>query len=114
MMVLVAAGPCTRGTEFEPPLCPAGLPAVASLRIKQQSVAVWSPSGQQSCQQFRLSERQVGRFFRDARRAEASAVHYTLPESPCSVLGEVVFADGSVGIWLPICPVTCLSKQIFH
>ena len=97
--VLAAAGPCTPGGEFEPSLCPTGLPPVASVRIEQQGVAVWTDPTEASCRGFRLSEGQVRRFFRDARRAEAEAVHYTLPESPCSVLGRVVFEDGSTGSW---------------
>ena len=98
-IVLAGAGPCTDGSEFEPPLCPPGLPPIASVRIERQGVAIWTEPDGASCRQFRLSERQVRRFFRDARQAEAEAVHHTLPESPCSALGQVVFANGSVGSW---------------
>ncbi|WP_458095905.1 hypothetical protein [Roseomonas sp. WA12] len=99
MTVLAAAGSCTAGDEFEPPLCPTGLPPVTSVRIEKQGVAIWTDPDGASCRGFRLSERQVRRFFRNARQAEAAAVHYTLPESPCSVLGRVMFADGSAGSW---------------
>lgn len=98
-VVLAGASPCTEGSEFEPPLCLTDLPMVASVHIEQQGVAVWKEPGGPSCRQFRLTERQVRRFFRDARKAEAAAVHYTLPESPCSVLGQVSFLDGSAGSW---------------
>ncbi|HEY0202583.1 MAG TPA: hypothetical protein VGC15_00345 [Acetobacteraceae bacterium] len=99
MTMLAATGPCTEGSEFEPPLCPTGLPPVASLRIELQGAAVWTDPGGASCRQFQLSGQQVRRFFQDARRVDAAAVHHTLPESPCSVLGRVVFADGSAGSW---------------
>lgn len=98
-MAVLAAAPCTPGSEFEPSLCPTGLAPVASLRIERQGVAVWNDPTEAPCHGFRLTERQVRRFFRDARRAEAEAVHHTLPESSCSVLGRVVFTDGSAGSW---------------
>lgn len=54
-VTLLTGGLCTKGGEFEPPLCPTGLPLVASVRIEQQGVAVWTAPGGPSCRRFRLS-----------------------------------------------------------
>ena len=92
-------GPCSAGGEFEPPLCPTGLARVAEVRIEAQGVAIWQDADSSSCPGFRLDAAHVRRFFRGARRAAPRDVHFTLPESPCVVLGHVGFADGTGGRW---------------
>ena len=98
--LLASTGPCSAGSEFEPPLCPTGLPPVARLHVTAQGVTRWKEAAPApDCPRFRLTEAQAKRFFRHARRADARDVHYTLPESACVVRGSIVFADGTHGRW---------------
>jgi len=100
LALLASPGPCSVGSEFMPPLCPTGLPPVASVRITAQGVTRWQETNlPPDCPRFHLNEAQAKRFFRHARRAEARDVHYTLSESPCVVRGNIVFSDGSRGNW---------------
>jgi hypothetical protein len=101
LVAMIAAGTaCTAGGEFEPPLCPTGLARVAAVRTQDQGQTLWKEAAPAPpCDRFRLSEAQVKRFFRLARKADPRAVHFTLPESPCVVRGTARFADGSHGVW---------------
>jgi hypothetical protein len=97
--LLTAALGCTHGSEFEPPLCPAHLPAVAAVRIERQGFARWPRSDEPACTGFRLTDEDVRRFFRHARQADARDVHYTLPESACVARGTIRFVNGGSGRW---------------
>lgn len=102
LLSLLAAttSPCSQGGELEPPLCPTGLARVAYLGIEKQGVAIWPTDAlDPPCRGFNLTEADARGFFRQARKADASAVHSTLPESPCVVRGYVRFADGTDGHW---------------
>lgn len=99
-VLAASAGPCARGGEFEPPLCPTGLTRIVALRSEVRGFAIWPEDALDSpCHGFVLTETDARRFFRGAREADALAVHYTLPESPCVVQGHVRFADGTDGRW---------------
>ena len=96
---LLLAAACTRGGEFVPRLCPAGLPPVADVVVERQGITHWRTADEPDCAGFRPRAADVRRFFRLARAADARDVHFTLPESACAVAGRVRFADGSTGTW---------------
>ncbi|MFD1950448.1 hypothetical protein ACFSGX_06670 [Sphingomonas arantia] len=99
LVALLAATACTSGSEFEPPLCPAQLPAVAEIRIEEQGATLWKTTGEPPCADFRPTLADVRSFFRGAKSADRRDVHYTLSESGCVARGAVRFADGSRGRW---------------
>lgn len=100
LALLTSAGPCSAGGEFEPQLCPTGLPRVVSVHIVAQGITRWKdPDPAPDCPHFRMTEAEAKYFFRHARSADPREVHYALPESACVVRGSVTFADGSHGSW---------------
>jgi hypothetical protein len=91
---------CSIGTEVMPPLCPADLPQIRTVRIVEnasKSPAETDPSV--SCAQFRVDEQVVRRYFELAKRTNENDAHHTLDYSPCQAAGEVVFGDGQSGQW---------------
>ena len=92
---------CTAGSEFEPPLCPAHLPAIEKIIISNtaQAQAGWSPAERNACKDFRPTEAEVRGFFTRAQETTPQAVHYTLPESPCYAEGSLIFRDGKGADW---------------
>ncbi len=103
-MVAEAAAQCTKGSEFEPPLCPLILPTIASITVEQNAA---ESSVEQSaaadatvdCKRFRLTPAQVRRYLSLARATTASDAHYTLDVSPCYASGTLAFKDGRTGRW---------------
>jgi hypothetical protein len=51
------------------------------------------------CERFVLSERQVRRYFQEARQVPRGAGHATLDWSPCHAAGSLVFKDGRSARW---------------
>lgn len=95
-----AANQCTKGSEFEPPLCPLILPKISQITIQEN--AAKSPVEKDpavSCANFVLSISQVRRYFQQAKTTNENDAHYTLDWSPCYASGEIAFSDGSRGSW---------------
>lgn len=95
-----AAGACSKGSEFEPPLCPLALPAIDKLNIAEnaaKSAAAKDPAA--SCADFRVTERQVKRFLALAKTTNANDAHHTLDWSPCYAAGSLQFKDGRSATW---------------
>lgn len=96
LLLVGCARVCTPGSEFEPPLCPAHMPSIATLSILQIGQGV---SDDVSCKEFKPTEAEVRRFLTQAQETTANGVHYTLPELPCSASGKMVFTDGRKADW---------------
>jgi len=95
-----AADPCTKGTEYEPSLCPLKLPKIGKVTIVEN--AVKSPLEQDvtvTCVGFFIDEEQVRRYFSMAKVANESDAHHTLDWSPCYASGKIFLGDGSTGNW---------------
>lgn len=90
---------CTRGSESEPPLCPARLPAIRSLTVDRTGVRAYPEPDTPSCAGFRPSAAQVRRFLAAAGTTDAQSADATLDRSPCQASGRVTFADGRSGRW---------------
>ena len=91
---------CTKGSEFEPPLCPLRLPKISKVTIVEN--AAKSPAEQSSavvCGGFMVKEEHVRRFFAKAKSTDENDAHHTLDWSPCYASGKVFFRDGSAGEW---------------
>ena len=96
LFLMGCASVCTSGSEFEPPLCPAHVPQIATLSIIQTGQGV---SDDMSCKEFTPTEIEVRRFLTQAQETTANGVHYTLPELPCFAAGKMVFMDGRKAEW---------------
>lgn len=95
-----ATDQCTKGTEFEPPLCPLKLPKIIKITIQEN--AAKSPADKDSsvaCASFFIKKAQVRRYFANAKTTNENDVHHTLDWSPCYASGEVFFSDGRFGHW---------------
>jgi hypothetical protein len=99
-----AASRCSKGSEFEPPLCPLVLPKIASITVEENAAGPAVAQGAAAdnavdCKRFRLTPAQVRRYLSLARATNASDAHYTLDVSPCYASGTLVFKDGKTGRW---------------
>src|SRR5256885_9275812 len=77
-----AANQCTKGSEFEPPLCPLILPKISQITIQEN--AAKSPIEKDpavSCANFVLSISQVRRYFQ-----QRSEEHTSELQSPCNLV----------------------------
>lgn len=99
-VMLSAMTGCTPGGEFEPRLCPTGLPKVVAVHVEQDGIALWQETdGEPRCAGFRPTPSDIRRFLALAGSADRREVHFTLPESPCVARGRVRFVDGGSGRW---------------
>jgi hypothetical protein len=99
-LLLTAAG-CTAGTEYTPPLCPTGLPAIRSITIERSGYAA-GPVGDPSirCSTFRPTPAQVRAYLTKARRVpDFRSADATIDMVPCRARGSVTFANGRRGKW---------------
>jgi hypothetical protein len=99
-----AATQCSKGSEFEPPLCPLVLPKIASITVEENAAGPAVAQGAAAdntvdCKRFRLTPAQVRRYLSLARATNANDAHYTLDVSPCYASGTLVFKDGKTGRW---------------
>lgn len=91
---------CTRGSEFEPRLCPLQLPSIQSLEIEKNGAkgpAETDPGV--ACDGFRVDEDVVRRYLAAAKTTTANDAHHTLDWSPCYAAGSITFSDGRSGKW---------------
>ncbi len=97
---LASATSCTKGSEFEPPLCPTHLPPIAALTIERVGARAYPETdGQPPCARFRPSRAQIVKFLTSARTTDPQSADATLDRSPCYASGTARFANGSVGRW---------------
>ena len=95
-----AADRCTKGTEFEPPLCPLVLPEIVEITILEnamKSAAETDPAI--SCADFLLTGPAIRRFLALAKLTNANDAHHTLDWSPCYATGELRLSDGRAAKW---------------
>ena len=107
VLIVAAAQPfalartqCTKGSEFEPPLCRLTMPRI--LRITVDENAAKSPLEKDEsvdCSGFVLTQRQVRRYFSHAKRVPAGAGHSTLDWSACYAAGTLLLENGRSARW---------------
>ncbi|CAN7537031.1 hypothetical protein LJR039_003707 [Pseudorhodoferax sp. LjRoot39] len=91
---------CQPRTEFVPALCTVSLPAIKRVVIERNARASPSDGAEPSdCSRFRLSPRQVRRFFALVRRIDDPNPEHAMDRGPCHAEGRVTFADGRTGHW---------------
>lgn len=91
---------CSAGSEFEPRLCPSGLPAIKQVVILQNGMkSAQETNPAVRCDDFKLSVRQVRQFLTQAGEVDKQDALHQLDWSPCYASGEVHFKDGRVGLW---------------
>jgi len=96
----LASGGCTKGSEYEPPLCPLLLPKIASVHIEENGAkAVSSQDSDVDCSTFKLDVKSVRRFLSRAKQANESDAHHTLDWSPCYSSGTLTFTSGKTAHW---------------
>ena len=91
---------CQPRTEFVPPLCTVSLPAITRVVVERDAQASSANAAVLSdCTRFKLSPRQVRRFFALARRIGDPNPEHVVDRGPCHGEGRVAFADGREGRW---------------
>lgn len=91
---------CTKGSEFEPPLCPSEFTKVAVIHIKENAAThPAEKSAEANCNSFSLSGESVKRYFELAKVTNENDAHHTLDWSPCFASGEVEFQNGKKASW---------------
>lgn len=99
-MALASASGCTKGSEYEPPLCPAHLSTIAALTVERIGARAYlETDGQPPCTRFRPSRAQIVHFLTNARTTDAQSADATLDRSPCYASGTAHFTNGSTGRW---------------
>jgi len=91
---------CTKGSEYEPALCPLRLEKISTIKIDENgatAVAAQDPSI--DCSSFRLGTRKIRKFFSKAKVANESDAHHTLDWSPCYASGTLNFTNGKKAHW---------------
>ena len=97
---VVARDRCTKGSEFEPPLCPLAMSPIARLVIEENGAkSSLASEASTDCSSFVLTEKLVRRYLSRAKRVPAGGAHSTLDWSPCYASGKVLFKDGRSAQW---------------
>jgi hypothetical protein len=97
---LLANAGCTKGSEYEPPLCPIKLPKIVAVHIEENAArAVASKDSEIDCSTFGINAKTVRRFLSRAKEANESDAHHTLDWSPCYASGTATLADGRKAHW---------------
>jgi hypothetical protein len=100
LLGIAALHGCTKGSEFEPSLCPSQLPAIADVTIRQFGVRDYPEQrGEPPCTDFRPTKAQVIRYLSKARTTSFQSADATLDRLPCRASGTVRFVDGTSGQW---------------
>jgi hypothetical protein len=76
------------------------LPAIKSIVIRENGAG--SPAAKEAAQQcsgFRLSNKEVLEYLRNSAQVSEHDYLHTLDWSPCYASGDVIFKDGSTGVW---------------
>jgi len=91
---------CTKGSEFEPPLCPLRLEKISTIQIEKNGIRTWiSPETTIDCSEFKLNTKMIRKFFSRAKVADQHAAHYTLDSSLCEASGTLTFTSGKKARW---------------
>lgn len=91
---------CTKGSEFEPPLCPVSMPKIRSVSIEENGAKATASQGESvDCSVFKLSKKQVRRYLSRAKQTNESDAHHTLDWSPCYASGTLKFDNGQTAHW---------------
>jgi hypothetical protein len=96
-----ANGGCTKGSEFEPPLCPLRIKKILTIQIKENGVRnnMIAPEYHIDCSEFKLDTQKIRKFFLRAKIADKRAAHSTLDSSLCYASGTLKFANGEKVFW---------------
>lgn len=97
---VAAANRCTKGTEFEPALCPLKLGKISKISIlKNAAKSSAEPDSAVACDSFTLSQNKLRQYLSKAKIIKDDDAHHTLDWSPCYASGEILFSDGSSAEW---------------
>lgn len=91
---------CIEATEYQPALCQVKLPKTTSVTIQEN--AATSPASDDrkiDCSSFKLTAKDVRRYFENALKTSPEDAHHTLDWSPCYASGTLVFSDGRKAHW---------------
>lgn len=95
-----ASGGCTKGSEYEPVLCPVRISRITSVRVEENGAkAVASQDQSIDCSVFKVDAKTVKRFLSRAKEANESDAHHTLDWSPCYASGTLTFVGGKTAYW---------------
>jgi hypothetical protein len=94
-------GRCTKGSEFEPPLCPLKLEKISTFQIEENGAreVLVAPERSIDCSVFKLNIKNIRKFFSRAKVADEHQAHYTLSSSPCYASGALTFVNGKKAQW---------------
>ena len=98
-LLCLANDGCTTATEFQPMLCPAKLPRISAIVIKENAMTSPAAEPETDCSSFKLTEKAARRFFGRAQETDESDAHHTLDWSPCYASGVLTFRDGKTARW---------------
>lgn len=90
---------CTPASEFQPAVCPTGLPKIRSVTIATNAATAYADADEPKCDSFRLDPKIVTGYLTRAGKVDPQEAHHTLDVSPCHATGTVRFGDGSSGEW---------------
>lgn len=97
---MLAQGCCTKGSEFEPPLCPFVLPKIASVSIEENGAKAAAAQEEDiDCSTFKINQVLVRRYLSRAKQTNESDAHHTLDWSPCYASGTLKFSNGQSAHW---------------
>jgi len=86
----VAKEDCTKGSEFEPPLCSSPFTDVTKISVsKNGAVEKGSDFSSENCEGFQLSESALRNYFSKAKLTNENDAHHTLDWSACYASGTV-------------------------
>jgi hypothetical protein len=96
-------GACAEATQWQPRLCPAGLPQVRAVTVLEQGRGSEQASGSgqpfADCSKFTLSPALVRRYFTAAQRVVDARGESAVERGPCHATGTLRFADGRRAQW---------------
>ncbi|HET8708390.1 MAG TPA: hypothetical protein VFM46_18930, partial [Pseudomonadales bacterium] len=88
---------CTKGSEFEPPLCVSPYTQVDTVTIKINGDSKTKDAETAvQCKSFLLDADKLKLYFSKARLTNENDAHHTLDWSPCFASGEIAFSNGQV------------------
>jgi hypothetical protein len=92
---------CTKGSEFEPRLCPLPLEKISTIQIEENGAkSELEKDATIDCSGFKLDNRKVRKFLSRAKVVkDKQEVHYKLNWSPCSSSGTLKFVSGKNAQW---------------
>ena len=98
--IAFAGAQCTKGSEFDPPLCRLTMPYIVRVTIEENAAkSSLEKEPSVDCSDFALTQRLVRRYFSRAKRVPAGTGHATLDWSACYASGTLLLKNGRSARW---------------